>query len=726
MNPFAFSGLIIAITSIAVGFFVFLRDPKRKLYIFWLLFTLSVAGWGVFNIFLASLKEKDFSLILWRLAFACSITWIPTLFLHFVYEFCQIKKRLVLYFAYLFSLASIPLFFSPLFLSSNIKYFFNSIFYPLAGSFLYTVYFVLWTLLFTFSLVLLASSLKTADEHRKKQIHYTFLAICIGAVGGVFNYIPSYNVSLYPWTNFLIPFYPMIIAFAIVKHQLMDIEVIVRRATVFAGLFTFVYGAFTAVTLIGQQFFKNSLGWNQWLAMIPTVLIITFGLRPLEIFLTNATERFLFQKKYDYRELLRTFTNEILTILDLQKLMDQTIAGLVRIVKLESASVLLFSRETKVYRLIASEGVRNKDITFKESDELVTCLKAANQHILKDSSVDTMKGHSALRENFKALNAKLCLPIQLHDELIGILCLGTKKSGADFTNEDIDILTTLARTEAIAISNARLFDELSKTQAEAAQREKMAVIGTLAAGINHEICNPLGIVRGQCELFLLNFRDGFYKDKTREEVLDLSSDIFKKVIKETDRATAITKKLSSFSKPSRKMDFENVNIPEEIVEVLGLINHELKLNNVNISNDFPENFPPVFADRKQIQEVLFNILRNAGQAIEMDKGTGDIQVTGFLENGSVVVRISDNGPGIPKDKLEQIFHPFYTTKVPGKGTGLGLFIVKQIMERNRGAIEVTSEFGYGTQFTLKFPVIPIKEPAQVSEDQNPDKYKVTL
>src|SRR3989344_9541262 len=103
---------------------------------------------------------------------------------------------------------------------------------------------------------------------------------------------------------------------------------------------------------------------------------------------------------------------------------------------------------------------------------------------------------------------------------------------------------TLARTLGIAIANAQLFDELSKTQAEAAQREKMAVIGTLAAGINHEICNPLGIVRGQCEMFLLNLRDGIYSSKDRDEICQIATDIMNKVIKETDRATGITKKLS--------------------------------------------------------------------------------------------------------------------------------------------------------------------------------------
>ncbi|HXV18738.1 MAG TPA: ATP-binding protein, partial [Candidatus Omnitrophota bacterium] len=182
--------------------------------------------------------------------------------------------------------------------------------------------------------------------------------------------------------------------------------------------------------------------------------------------------------------------------------------------------------------------------------------------------------------------------------------------------------------------------------------------------------------------------------------LRLSTDIMNKVIRETDRATAITKKLSSFAKPSRKVDTEEVHIAKEVEEVLGLVAHDLKFSNIDVQIQFPHDFPSFRADRKQIQEVLFNIIRNAAQAI--DKKEGRIVLSGSTENGSVLLKISDNGAGIPREKLGQIFSPFFTTKAPGQGTGLGLFIVKQIVERNKGTIQVESEPGIGTTFTLKF------------------------
>ena len=550
--------------------------------------------------------------------------------------------------------------------------------------------------------MLLFNYRKIVDPIVRNQARYIFVGFLFAYTASV-DILPTYGFQVYPFGFISITLFLSIIGYAIVKHRLMDIEVIIRRTAVFAGLFTFVYGSFTAVSILGQEMFKKTLGWNQWTALIPTVFIVTFALRPLEVLLTNATEKFLFQKKYDYRELLKTFTNEILTVLDLQKLMDQTIAGLIKIIKLESACVLLYDKEANIYKLVASSGIKDKNITFGRDDTIISYLKASQQHILKDKSVDKIEGEGHLKQDFRRLNASLCLPIELHDALIGVLCLGLKKSGEDFTQEDIDILTTLARTEAIAISNARLFDELSKTQAEAAQREKMAVIGTLAAGINHEICNPLGIVRGHCELFLLNSRDGFYNSKSREEILDLSNEIMSKVIRETDRATAITKKLSSFAKPSKQSEFEPVVIEKELREVMGLIEHDFEVNNIDIQNDIPGDLPVILGDRKQIQQVLFNIIRNAAQAVEGRRGR--ILISGFSENGNAVVRISDNGVGIPRDHVEQVFNPFYTTKSPGKGTGLGLFIVKQIVERNKGTISFDSQEGVGTTFTLRFPIV---------------------
>jgi len=311
-----------------------------------------------------------------------------------------------------------------------------------------------------------------------------------------------------------------------------------------------------------------------------------------------------------------------------------------------------------------------------------------------------------IQEIIDKLNTELIVPMILHNEVIGILTMGQKKSDEEYTQDDLDILLPLARTLAIAISNAKLFDELGKTQAEAAQKEKMAVIGTLSAGINHEICNPLGIARGQCEAFLLNIKDGLYNDKSQDELLAKAKDIMAKVIKETDRATAITKRLSGFAKPA-KGEAEVIDIDKELDDVLGLVGYELKLEKIEFEKRIEKGLPNVLVDKKQFQEILFNLIRNAGQAIGEK---GKITVIARENARRVFIDIKDTGSGVPEDKLKELFNPFFTTKEPGKGTGLGLFIVRQIVEKNGGRIYLKeTKVGEGTTFTVEFPVASRQE-----------------
>jgi two-component system NtrC family sensor kinase len=302
-------------------------------------------------------------------------------------------------------------------------------------------------------------------------------------------------------------------------------------------------------------------------------------------------------------------------------------------------------------------------------------------------------------EDMAEEGASLVVTLSHQKKTVGVLVLGRKLSDELFTQDDVDVVRTLAKTLSIAIINAKLFEQLSAAQAQAAQREKMAVIGTLSAGINHEICNPLGIIRGQCEVFLLNMRDGLYTDKDPKELVEKARVIMEKVVRETDRAAAITKKLASFAKPASGKMTPGVRIEEDLEEVISLVEHDLHLENIRIVKDFEEDLPMVTADKKQIQEIFFNIIRNASQAI---KKNGQIDIKIFRSKNGVSVKVKDSGSGITKEDVSKIFNPFFTTKDPGEGSGLGLFIVKQIVERNNGRISVKSVPGEGSEFTVEF------------------------
>lgn len=235
--------------------------------------------------------------------------------------------------------------------------------------------------------------------------------------------------------------------------------------------------------------------------------------------------------------------------------------------------------------------------------------------------------------------------------------------------------------------------------AEALQREKMAFLDMLASAINHEIANPLSIARGQCEAFVLGWKEGLYKDKPPDELIAKSVLIMERVIKETDRIADITKRLTDFVKPGKATKPQKINVAGEIAEALTFLNAEIKLSDIEIKKDIPPDLPFITADKKHIQQIFFNVIKNAVQALKERRA---IEIIGKKEDSYLRFEIKDAGSGIREEDMKNIFVPFFTTKT--NGTGLGLFIVKQLTEINKGRIEIKSKIGEETSVILYFPV----------------------
>ena len=708
--PYIIGGLI----SLALGWFVFWKNrassTNRMFFFLCSIFSIWLLSYAI------AYSTKSEAVAKTCAATTCTaVIFVGTFLYHLVVNFLDQKKqeRFILYFVYLVTFV-LGYFFitTQYFLNGVYKYYWG--YFSKAGI-LHPYYMMFQALVLLRADYILFKTLLSQKAQlsptKQAQIKY-FLVASLLLLPGMIDYIPKYGVEIYPFGFVFILAFLSVIGYAIVRYKLMDIEVIIKKTLVFAGLLASVFAMLILPTLIIQEYLFRGTGTGGRMAGLAiSGIVIILTMHRIEAFLINVTDKYLFQKKYDYKELLKTFTAEVLTVLELDNLVNLTVDKLSDIVKLTSSAVLLFDEEKQQFNVMASRGVKDPTVTLIRPDGIVTFMEETHGYILiKELNDKKIMVPESVKEIIARLSAELIIPMVLHEEVMGMLSLGKKKSDEDYTQDDLDILLPLAKTLSIAISNAKLFDELGKTQAEAAQNEKMAVIGTLSAGINHEICNPLGIARGQCEAFLLNLKDGLYKTKSAEELLERSKEIMAKVIKETDRATAITKKLSGFAKPS-KGESELVDISKELDEVQGLVGYELKLEKIEFVKDIEKDLPNIFVDKKQLQEVLFNLVRNAGQAIG-EKGR--ITVSVRQKDRKVFIDIQDTGSGIPEDKVHQLFNPFFTTKEPGKGTGLGLFIVRQVVERSGGRIYLKqTKVGEGTTFTLEFPIAseePVTQP----------------
>ncbi|MDD3294462.1 MAG: HAMP domain-containing sensor histidine kinase, partial [Geobacteraceae bacterium] len=225
-------------------------------------------------------------------------------------------------------------------------------------------------------------------------------------------------------------------------------------------------------------------------------------------------------------------------------------------------------------------------------------------------------------------------------------------------------------------------------------------IGVLAASINHEVKNPLFIIKGLAETWIERRKENVFRND--KETLEKGEETMRRSIEQADRAMDIIKRLSLFAKSGieNEMKFESVRVAEVLEDILPLVFYELAEHHIVLNRDIPASLPDVCADRRYLEEIIFNLIVNAIQALKEKTEGGAISISAASQEGMVQVTIQDNGPGIPEDKLKDVFRPFYTTKA--EGTGLGLYITQQLVEKIKGRICVKSITGKGAIFELVF------------------------
>ncbi len=248
---------------------------------------------------------------------------------------------------------------------------------------------------------------------------------------------------------------------------------------------------------------------------------------------------------------------------------------------------------------------------------------------------------------------------------------------------------------SIALTRYGLFEQ--ESLAKAAQQDKLATIGILAASINHEVRNPLYVISGMAEGYLEREKDGLFKSD--EEKQSKAKEVLESAIQQSRRAVEIIKRFALFAKEGVKeeMTLEQVPLAEVMEDVLPLVRHELELDRIELIREIPQDLPPLYADRHHLVQIFFNLIVNACQAM---KTGGKLIIRGEKTKDGVRVSVEDNGPGMTQEYLAQIFEPFRTTKA--EGTGLGLYITKLLVEKNSAHITVESEIGKGTKFILEF------------------------
>ncbi len=239
-------------------------------------------------------------------------------------------------------------------------------------------------------------------------------------------------------------------------------------------------------------------------------------------------------------------------------------------------------------------------------------------------------------------------------------------------------------------------DFKSRMEQQMISTERLAAMGTLAAGVAHEINNPLAIINEAAGFMSLVLQKPEMADMPGRPMFEMALNKIEKSIK---RARKITHQLLGSVRKSEPVLAE-ADIRELVNETIQLVGKEAKNKDITVSLNADTSLNNIWIDSEKIRQVLINLLTNAIQSIDK-QGQVSIHAKNIFEG--ILLTVSDTGPGVPRENREKIFEPFFSTKSPGEGTGLGLFVTKEIIEKMGGTIEIDSRMGHGTRFTVRIP-----------------------
>ncbi len=304
----------------------------------------------------------------------------------------------------------------------------------------------------------------------------------------------------------------------------------------------------------------------------------------------------------------------------------------------------------------------------------------------------------------------LVLPLFVAGRLLGVLAVGRAAGRVPFRAADARHATILGAHAAQALENSRLYAaladklaEIRRMQAQLVQTEKLASVGQLAAGVAHEINNPLTGILGFAEILLQ--AEGL-SEENREDL--------RTIVHQSRRCRKIVQNLLQFSRRS-KPKLEAFELRDVLEPTVDLVRHDFDAAGIALETDLAPGLPELSGDATQLEQVFINLITNARQALA-DRPDGRLRIEARAADGGVVLRFIDNGCGIEPENLGKVFDPFFTTKPVGKGTGLGLSISYGILKEHRGALEVESVPDRGATFTVRLPARASKEVEPASAD----------
>jgi len=697
MNIWSIFGLANTIISFVLGIFVYFRNRNSVVNRTCLFLALSIGIWSLGVVKTATAPGNEIALFWAKIIYLGSI-FIPIFFLHFIFSILDIKdKKNILLLSYFFSFIFLLLNFSN-FLVRNVvpTLIFNYYVVPGVIYIPFTFYFFALVIYAHYKLII---GYRQSFGLKRNQIKYIFIASLIGFSGGSTTFFPVFNIKIYPFGFPFVSLYPLIITYAIVKHRLMDITFVVKKGVAYAYASFLLLIPLFFLVIYGQKATFETINYPFTTAILLIIIIAAYFFPKVKVQAEKTVEQFIFKNKYDYRKTISDLSMAMVSILNTHDLCSKIINTTTEAMVVEKASIYIIDEEEGLYKRFESMGLDQDKVVahYHRDDPFFKWTERHNEIFIREEleRYTTNTETLSMAERMGQMESEICIPLITKQKLIGIINMGMKGKGDMYTHEDLQLLTTLSNQAAIAIENAKLYEDISRARVQMQRADRLASLGTLTAGLAHEIRNPLVAIKTFTQLLPERLDD----EEFRNHFLNVTAG-------EVDRISSLVNELLEFARPSQpNLNREDLNqVVERMLLLIATASHK---KNLQIVKEYQPSLPPVLLDKEQIKQVLFNVLLNAIDAAPENSaitvGTRLLEKNGYQDQVQIMVR--DNGKGVPKEDVDKIFTPFYTTK--RQGSGLGLAISHQIIEEHHGTIEVESEENQGATFYINLPVNPL-------------------
>ncbi len=489
-------------------------------------------------------------------------------------------------------------------------------------------------------------------------------------------------------------FAPLSVIFSIFRFRLFNFELVIRRSLVYSILTVFTVGLYMLSVQVFNQLFVRWLHVRSWGATAAGVLLAAAMFRPAQSRIQGFVDKAFFRQSFDYRRSLKAFAEGAREIADRKRLVDFFLETLDSILPLERAGICVHDVSGEVAEVYLESGdcagLLDQDASCFEPGTVLATRRAAGPSVGADFSRESW----LIRAGWE-----LIIPLSFKaSPICGVLGLGLKKSGQTFSREDTDLIDGLAGELAVHLERIRLHEEVIS---ERASREKLDELNRLKtefiSTFSHELRTPMSSIQSLAEML----GSGKVKDRIRRDAL------LGTISAESGRLSRMIHNILDFGKiehRAKTFSFRATDIREVINEALEVFRHELDARGFSVEVDVPDRPVVIEADRDAMKQALINLIDNA---MKYTAATKEIGIRILEEPSRVEVQVWDRGIGIPEDEREKIFEEFYReprgVRLNPKGVGLGLKIVKHIVESHGGRVLVDGGPGHGSTFRLVFP-----------------------